>query len=1020
MEPASSVRNTSAGKVMPPDSFIFGPQAQPAFDTVTAAFYHQAEAHPHVVAARDLSAQPSREITYSDLARRSARLAHKLRQLGVVPGDRVPLVVKRGIDMLVGIVAILTCGAQYVPLDGGVVPDTTLRYVLEQAGGNTVLALRSTRHRLLDSGVRHVLAIDESDDVDEDLYEKHTTPQNLATPDSGCYVIYTSGTTGTPKGVDVTHRNVTNLVCLSPGSLGITTGSRVGQILNISFDMAAWEMLGCLCNGGTLILRGSNWVEALQQMDVLICTPSILAKYNPEDYPNIRTVATAGEPSSQRLADTWATHGTYYNCCGPTETTIVNTMHPHTPGQPLSIGKPTPNNNVYILDEDGRPVAVGEPGVMWAGGLGVSRGYVKLPEKTAERYLPDPFRNDGCMMYDTGDLCRWMPDGTIDILGRADDQIKIKGFRVELDGVTASMNSCPAVGRAAALLIGDAIHGFVAPADCDLDALREHVKARQPYYAVPSKFHRLPALPLTANGKIDKKALKELAAAPAQDDAATICEKASTRSVHSKTMDVAEKTHARSESSASSITEVGSSASSVTQVDSSSSSMTEKVDLEAAIPGKKRSQPFRGLWHRVLIVYRRLFTLVGLLNIAAAVALVLTGMQREWLSTLTAINLATAVLIRQDFVINALYTIACSVPTSWPLFIRKRCAKIYHLGGVHSGAAVCAGLWLLGANISDQVCLATQCSGWAGTPSLAARVISWMLTALFAVMFALAYPSVRKKHHNLFEKTHRFVGWTMLGLFWAQVVLAANDSRGELALGAACLRSPAFWLLAVSTLSVASSWFFLRKVPVDAEVLSKHAVRLHFDYTVPVNGSFTRLSHRPLVEWHSFATIPAPEAVDGRPKGYSLVVSDAGDWTKACIEKPPTHVWVRGVPVCGVMRIAPLFNRVVLIATGSGIGPMLGHIQRPSCETQLIWSAPRPEVTFGEEFVSTIQRHSPDAVIHDTKALGRPDLVKMGYNVAKSFNAEAVIIIANEKITKKVVYGLETRGIPAYGAIWDS
>lgn len=577
------------------------------------------------------------------------------------------------------------------------------------------------------------------------------------------------------------------------------------------------------------------------------------------------------------------------------------------------------------------------------------------------------------------------------------------------------MNSCPAVGRAAALLIDDAIHGFVAPEDCDLDALREHVKGRQPYYAVPSQFHRLPTLPLTANGKIDKKALSAIATAPAQDDAATICETSSAKI----TDVVVERGHARADSSASSITEVGSSASSVTQVGSSSSSLTEKVDLEEAIPDKKLSQPFRGLWHRVLIVYRRLFTLVGLLNVAAAVALVLTGIQREWLSRLTAMNLVVAVLIRQDFVINALYTIFCNVPTSWPLFIRQRCAKIYHLGGVHSGAAVCAGLWLLAGNISDQVCMKTQCSGW-GRPSLASQVLSWMLSGLFTVMFALAYPSIRKQHHDLFERTHRFVGWTMLGLFWAQVVLAADDNRGELRLGAACLRSAPFWLLAVATLSIASSWFFLRKVPVDAEVLSSHAVRLHFDYTVPVNGSFTRVSHRPLVEWHSFATIPAPEAVDGRPKGYSLVVSAAGDWTKACIERPPSHVWVRGVPVCGVMRIATLFRRVVLIATGSGIGPMLGHIQKPSCETQLIWSTPRPEVTFGEEFVGTVRRHCPDAVVHDTKALGRPDLVKMGYNLAKKMDAEAVIIIANEKITKKVVYGLETRGVAAYGAIWDS
>lgn len=178
---------------MPPDSFVYGPQYQPLFETVPAAFFHHAAANPDVVAARDISVQPPRELTYGELARRSVKLAHKLRQLGIVPGDRVPLVVKRGVDMLVGIVSVLTCGAQYVPLDGGVVPDSTLRFVLEQAGGNTALVLQSTQHRLLDSNVRNVIAIDEPEDHDENLYEQHTIPQNLATPDSGCYVIYTSG-----------------------------------------------------------------------------------------------------------------------------------------------------------------------------------------------------------------------------------------------------------------------------------------------------------------------------------------------------------------------------------------------------------------------------------------------------------------------------------------------------------------------------------------------------------------------------------------------------------------------------------------------------------------------------------------------------------------------------------------------------------------------------------------------------------------------------------------------------------
>ncbi|GJC83630.1 adenylate-forming reductase 06235 [Colletotrichum liriopes] len=1024
---AQDSASTPVGSV--PLSFTQGERISSRFSTVTAAFYHHAESQPDVTAARDLSAQQAQEITYGDLARRANQLSRKLTSLGVQSGDRVPLVVKRGIDMLVGIVGILSCGAQYVPLDGGVVPDSTLRFVIEQAGGKHVLCLKSTKHRFDTLGCPcETLVIDE--DLEENLETSEALPfHDLAKPEHGCYVIYTSGTTGTPKGVDVTHKNVTNLVCLSPGNLGISTGTRVGQVLNISFDMAAWEMLGCFCNGGTLVLRGSKWEPCLREASfylmnahVLICTPSILAKYDPREYSNIKVVATAGEPSSQRLADLWATYANYYNCCGPTETTIVNTMHLHQPGETLTIGKPTPNNTVYVLDSDGKSLCVGETGVMWAGGHGISRGYVSLPEKTAERYKPDPFANDGSMMYNTGDLGRWRHDGSIDILGRVDDQIKIKvsnvafpvicdaisynasqGFRVELDGVTSSINSCPVVSKATALFIHNEIHGFVTPRTCDLDAIQAHIRARQPYYAVPTRFHFLDTLPLTSNGKVDKRVLQNsVTEAITKEETSTIIrETGSKESLATETN--SSITDLKSDSSASSFTEVD-----------------EKLNLNRDIPAKRLARPYRGFMHRVAIVYRRLFTVVGLLNIAVVIALVFSGIHRNWLSNITAINLIVAVLARQEFVINVLYTITCNVPKSWPLAIRKRCAKIFHLGGVHSGAAVSAGAWLLATNISDEVCQLTECPSW-GYQSMASKVVSWMLTGLFTITIGLAWPSFRKTHHDLFEKTHRFVGWTMLGLFWVQIVLGANDGRAaNMSLGAACIRTPGIWILVVATLSIVSSWLFLRKVPVDAEVLSNHAVRLHFNYTVPVNGSFVRLSRRPLLEWHSFATIPAPDMVGNRPKGFSLVVSNAGDWTKSCIEKPPTQIWVRGVPTCGVMRIATCFNSIVVIATGSGIGPLLGHIQDQSCATQLIWSTPRPEQTFGKPLLDTIKSKIPNAVIHDTKTMGRPDLVKMGYNLVKSFKAEAVIIIANEKITKKVVYGLETRGVPAYGAIWDS
>ncbi|KAI1034272.1 hypothetical protein LB503_012449, partial [Fusarium chuoi] len=221
---------------------------RPSFSTVTEAFFHYATTQPSATAARDLSAEPAVEISYGELAERSIRLAQRLRSLGVMPGHRVPLVVKRGV-------------AQYVPLDGGVVADETLRFVLQQTGGRIALSSKATAHRISNTDVTDVVIIEDEDNSEQSVED--FTP--VSKPEDGCYVIYTSGTTGTPKGVDITHNNVTNLLCQAPGNLGIGPGICVGQVLNVSFDMAAWETLGCLSNGGTLVMRGSDWSKALKQ-----------------------------------------------------------------------------------------------------------------------------------------------------------------------------------------------------------------------------------------------------------------------------------------------------------------------------------------------------------------------------------------------------------------------------------------------------------------------------------------------------------------------------------------------------------------------------------------------------------------------------------------------------------------------------------------------------------------------------------------------------------------------------------
>ncbi|KAG8794550.1 hypothetical protein FRC12_023759 [Ceratobasidium sp. 428] len=308
-------------------------------------------------------------------------------------------------------------------------------------------------------------------------------------------------------------------------------GKRVSQLLNIAFDMAQWECLGSLTNGCTLCLRGSNWLDTLRtsvtaviisaaytnmllSVDIVISTPSCLNSYTPKDF-NPQVIATAGEPCPQALADRWVANGTkFYNCCGPTETTIVNTVYEHKEvGQRLSIGRPTPNNNVYILDENMLPVPIGKVGMIWAGGLGVSRGYLNLPEKTAEFFRPDIFTDSNTMMYKTGDLGQWRNDGSglLDVLGRTDDQVKIKGFRVELDGVAATMENTPGVHNAVALLIDEELVGIYAPDSVDEEVVMQACTDGQPYYARPSRYVKLPQMPKTSNGKIDKKLLREIA-----------------------------------------------------------------------------------------------------------------------------------------------------------------------------------------------------------------------------------------------------------------------------------------------------------------------------------------------------------------------------------------------------------------------------------------------------------------------------------------------------------------------------
>jgi len=374
-------------------------------------------------------------------------------------------------------------------------------------------------------------------------------------------------------------------------------------------------------------------------------------------------------------------------------------------------------------------------------------------------------------------------------------------------------------------------------------------------------------------------------------------------------------------------------------------------------------------------------------------------------------NIFCAVLMRQDYVINAFFTVFCAVPNTWPLAIRRVCARVYHIGGLHSGCAISGVLWLIAFTVQATRELLNKTGATAPTVA-----VTYFILTLLGGIVLFAYPKARSTHHDAFERTHRFLGWTAVALVWCQIVLLTNDYRSpNQSLGNALIHAPPFWLIVVLTCSIILPWLRLRKVPVRAEVLSKHAVRLYFDYVTPKPGHFTRLSESPLVEWHGFACIPEPGV-----KGYSLVVSKAGDWTEKQINNPPTHFWVRGIPCFGVLRITPLFRRVVFVATGSGIGPCAPCIFEQRIPIRLLWASPNVRQTFGDKLVDSILSSSPGAVVYDTRTHGKPDMVKLTYRLVREFDAEAVCVISNQKLTQKIVYGMMSRGIPAFGAIWDS
>ncbi|MCQ9180336.1 hypothetical protein KMT30_15130 [Streptomyces sp. IBSBF 2953] len=395
----------------------------------------------------------------------------------------------------------------------------------------------------------------------------------------------------------------------------------------------------------------------------------------------------------------------------------------------------------------------------------------------------------------------------------------------------------------------------------------------------------------------------------------------------------------------------------------------------------------RLLKHPRLMHHNRLAALVVVLNLGYAYAG--RPLSDRSLGHAALANLALAVLIRQQYVVNLLFRLATSAPTHWPLRLRWTLGKVYHFGGLHVGGALAGAAWFLTLTLR--------------TTDGPLAAVNWTLTVLLAVIVATALPPFRSRRHDAFERIHRFGGWSALALFWTHTLLTAP---GPLSLA----------VLALVTFSVALPWLRLRRVDVRTERPSRHVALARFDHGVtPFAGSSTAISRSPLKEWHSFANVPAPGE-----SGFRLTISRAGDWTGSFIDDLPSKVWTKGITTAGVANIEVLFTKVVYVATGSGIGPCLPHLLAAQVPSRLVWATRDPRTTYGDALVDEILAVQPQAVVWDTSRDGKPDMVALAYAAYRDFGAEAVICISNKKLTWQVIHGLERRGIPAYGAIWDS
>ncbi|HEY3580423.1 MAG TPA: amino acid adenylation domain-containing protein, partial [Pyrinomonadaceae bacterium] len=461
-------------------------------------------------------------LSYAQLNQRANRLARYLQGLGVGPELLVGICLERSIDTVVSVLAVLKAGGAYVPLDPAY-PQDRIAFMLEDSRPAVLLTTQSIEQTLPGSEARVVRL-----DTDSHLLDQFSG-DNVASGISGdnpAYVIYTSGSTGQPKGVVLTHRGLANVREEQFRAFGHGPTDRVLQFSSLNFDASVFEMVMALATGAALVmgtkeelLPGLPLQQFLREQSITntILPPSAMALTSTDDLPALRTLIAGGEAVSAELVVRLSNGREFFNAYGPTETTIWSSVSRCRAGEGRpTIGKSLGNMQMFALDEKLEPVPVGVAGELYIGGVQLGRGYLNRPELTATRFVPHPFATTpGARLYRTGDLGRYRADGAIEYLGRIDHQVKVRGFRIELGEIEAALREQPIVRDVVVLVREDTkedkrIVAYIVLSEereAPADELRRAIQQKLPSFMIPSAFFVLEALPLSPNGKIDRKAL---------------------------------------------------------------------------------------------------------------------------------------------------------------------------------------------------------------------------------------------------------------------------------------------------------------------------------------------------------------------------------------------------------------------------------------------------------------------------------------------------------------------------------